>query len=262
MRIILRKVQFLIVIVFALFLVNCATSHIQPVGNQIAIDSNGNAIYQVPANGIKIGYKLIGQGQPLLLIMGLGWTMNQWPNDLIKELAQHHQLIIPDNRGIGYSSTDDKEFSYELFAGDIAALLKVLQVPKTQVLGYSMGTTITQKLLLDHPELIDKTVLLATTIDGSQLPKNLKDKMPDKEVIRRQLAASANWKTPLEKLPNIYNKTLLIVGSEDFIVGTESSEILHQNLPNSELQIFEDASHLLMYEQTDKLTKSILKFLE
>jgi len=48
---------------------------IAPAGKLIGSDAQGNSIYQVDANGISIGYKLIGAGAPLVMLMGLGGTM-------------------------------------------------------------------------------------------------------------------------------------------------------------------------------------------
>ena len=57
-------------------------------------DECGRNIYQVSANGIDIGYKIIGAGEPLLLVMGLGGTMEEWPSEIIKRLSKHYQNTI------------------------------------------------------------------------------------------------------------------------------------------------------------------------
>lgn len=134
-----------------------SAQQIQPFGKTIGSDKQGNAIYQVPANGIDIGYKLIGSGEPLVMIMGLGGTMDNWPQEIIKALSRKYQLIILDNRGMGYTKTNETTFTYQLFADDVIGLLDALKVKKTNVLGYSMGSTITQKLLLEYPQRFNKT---------------------------------------------------------------------------------------------------------
>jgi len=68
---------------------------IQPSGKTIGSDKQSNAIYQVHANGIEIGYKLIGSGEPLVMIMGLGGTMDRWPEGVIETLSKKYQLIGP-----------------------------------------------------------------------------------------------------------------------------------------------------------------------
>ncbi len=55
------------------------TRDVQPSGKNIGKDKQGNAIYQIHTNGIEIGYKLIGSGEPLIMIMGIANTMERWP---------------------------------------------------------------------------------------------------------------------------------------------------------------------------------------
>jgi pimeloyl-ACP methyl ester carboxylesterase len=68
---------------------------IQPAGKTIGSDGQTNTIYQVPANGINIGYKLVGSGEPLVLIMGLGSTMEHWPTAVIETLSKTLALAVP-----------------------------------------------------------------------------------------------------------------------------------------------------------------------
>src|SRR4030042_5178773 len=70
---------------------------ITPRGEKVAVDEQGRAVYQVKGNGIKIGYKLAGTGEPLVLIPGLGNKMEVWPPQLIEGLSRKYQLIILDN---------------------------------------------------------------------------------------------------------------------------------------------------------------------
>ena len=140
-------------------LISSAVKKIQPAGKMIGKDKQGDAIYQIQGNGIGIGYKLLGSGEPLVMIMGLGGTMEHWQPGIIAALSKSYQLIIMDNRGMGYTTTNDTTFSYQLFADDVIALLDALKVEKTNVLGYSMGSTITQKLLLEYPQRFNKAVI-------------------------------------------------------------------------------------------------------
>ena len=85
---------FSLVMVLALYVSSATAQNIQPSGKRIGLDKQGNAIYQVHANGIKIGYKLIGSGEPLVMIMGTGGTMDHWPREVIEALSKKYQLII------------------------------------------------------------------------------------------------------------------------------------------------------------------------
>ncbi len=74
---------------------------------------------------------------------------------------------------MGYTTANDVTFTYKLFADDVIGLLDALGVKKTNVLGYSMGSTITQKLLLEYPQRFNKAIIHATSTDGSNVAKAL-----------------------------------------------------------------------------------------
>jgi len=235
---------------------------LQPAGKKIGQDSQGTAIYQVQANGISIGYKLIGSGEPLVMIMGLGGTMDRWHSDIVAALAKRYQLIILDNRGMGFSTANDTVFSYQLFADDVIALLDALKVQETHVLGYSMGSTITQKLLLEYPQRFNKAVIHATSTDGSNVAKALQGQAANvPPTVIRQLEATTHWRTPLERLPAIKNQVMLIVGTADTTVGAESSKTIASAIPGAWLIQFKNATHHLMYEAPTSFTSIVMTFL-
>lgn len=235
---------------------------ITPRGEKVAVDAQGRAIYQVQANGIKMGYKLAGAGEPLVLIPGLGGTMEGWPPELLQALSRKYQVILLDNRGMGYSTANATPFTYGLFAKDVISLLDALGVQKTKVLGFSMGSAITQKLLLDYPQRFQKAVIYATTTDGSKVAALLKGKKIENPIIRRQLEATAQWQTPLDKLPLITQQVLLVVGTADEVVGLSGSKTLAARIPGAWLAQFKNGGHALMREAPAAFTRTVLDFLE
>ena len=235
---------------------------IAPAGDKICSDKDGNSIYQVSVNEIKIGYKLIGSGEPLVMIMGLGGTMDRWPSELINGLSEKYQLIIPDNRGMGYSTANEEIFTYKLFANDVIALLDALKVEKANVLGFSMGSTITQELLLEYPHRLNKAIIYATSTDGSNVADALEGRTPDNPTVLRQIDATTHWKTPMEKLPFITNQVMVIVGTSDDVVGVDSSKKIASAIPGAWLVQFKNGKHTLMLEAPFEFTKIVLTFLE
>jgi pimeloyl-ACP methyl ester carboxylesterase len=248
--------------VFSIAISNVLAQNILPAGGKVGVDKQGNAVYQIRANDIQIGYKLIGSGKPLIMIIGLGNTMENWPDDVIKALSEKYQLILLDNRGMGYTTADNAEFTYELFARDVISLLDALGVKKADVLGFSMGSTITQELLLKYPERFDKAIIYACSTDGSNVVKSLEGKTPDNPIIARQVEATAQWKTPLSELPSINNQVMLIVGTSDTIVGVEGSKMLAAAIPGAWLVQFKGATHSLMREAPVEFSRVVLMFLE
>lgn len=126
-------------------------------------------IKSVPVDDITIAYREIGSGEPLILIMGYSGTMELWNPRVVNQLAKQYRVLIFDNRGMGHSTSSDKEYSIRLFADDTAGLMDTLGIKKAHVMGWSMGTNIAQELTLDYPDKVDKLILYAGDTGGKEV---------------------------------------------------------------------------------------------
>ncbi|MDR3373403.1 MAG: alpha/beta hydrolase [Ancalomicrobiaceae bacterium] len=234
---------------------------IRPAGKIIGHDSEGHSIRQVHANDIDIGYKLVGSGAPLVMIMGLGGTVEHWPPQVIAALSKQYQLILLDNRGMGHTTSNDATFTYKLFADDVIGLLDALGVKKTHVLGYSMGSTVTQELLLTYPQRFDKAIIHATSTDGSNVAAVFKGRTIDNPTVARQIEATTHWKTPMDRIAAVSNQVMFVVGTADTVVYPESSKVLAAAIPGAWLVQFKNATHGLMYETPTGFSRIVLTFL-
>lgn len=120
---------------------------------------------KVHANSIDIYYEIAGQGHPLVVISGLGYTLWQW-HKMIPGLSKYYKMIAFDNRGVGRTDKPEGPYSADLLADDTAGLLEALEIEQAHVMGHSMGGFIAQALVLKHPEKVDKLVLAATNFGG------------------------------------------------------------------------------------------------
>jgi pimeloyl-ACP methyl ester carboxylesterase len=125
-------------------------------------------VQRVPVDDITIAYRETGSGEPIVLIMGYSSTMDLWDPELVNGLAEHNRVIVFDNRGMGNSTSSDKEYSMRLFADDTAGLMDALNITRANVLGFSMGTAIAQELVLNHPEKVNKLILYAADTGGKE----------------------------------------------------------------------------------------------
>src|SRR5215472_3576620 len=144
---------------------------------------------------IKLHYDVYGDGDPILMIMGLGASSAVWDPALVQALAHSYGVITFDNRGTGQSDKPDAPYSIEMFADDAAGVLTKLDVPRAHIFGVSMGGMITQEFGLRHAARAATLTLGCTTAGGRHSvpppPESLKvltaprDGVAPEEVIRR-----------------------------------------------------------------------------
>jgi 3-oxoadipate enol-lactonase len=113
------------------------------------------------SQGVRIAYDVHGAGEPLLMIMGLGYGRWGW-DPVVEPLAARYRVITFDNRGIGDSDKPPGPYTAEQMAGDALAVLDAAGVAHAHVLGASLGGAVAQELALRHAERLDKLVLMAT----------------------------------------------------------------------------------------------------
>src|SRR5918994_15538 len=126
---------------------------------------------KVTIGNIEIAYKQLGESgaKPIVLITGLGVTMEMWSPLLLEQLtASNYSVTIFDNLGSVESTSGTKEFSISQFANDTAGLLDALNITKADILGWSMGSFIAQELTLTNPEKVDKLILYASLCGGNE----------------------------------------------------------------------------------------------
>jgi pimeloyl-ACP methyl ester carboxylesterase len=106
-----------------------------------------------------------GDGPPLLMLMGTGSTMAEWDPALLRLLARDHRLILFDYPGVGRSGPWRGD-SFDSLADTTAGLMDAIGVPRADVLGWSMGGFVAQRLAVDHPERVESLILAGTNPGG------------------------------------------------------------------------------------------------
>lgn len=119
-----------------------------------------------------VGYRELGSGPPLVLIMGYAGTMEIWDPRFVDALARRYTVVTFDNAGIGYTQALPSPLTIDAMARQTSALIEALGLRRPYVLGWSMGGMIAQALAVLHPSLVRRLVLCAT------LPGNGKATFP------------------------------------------------------------------------------------
>jgi pimeloyl-ACP methyl ester carboxylesterase len=109
-------------------------------------------------NGIKLYYKTYGEGEPVILIGGLGSQLQSWVTQ-IPIYSKYFKIVVFDNRGSGKSDKPEAGYSTQDMAHDTASLMKELGIESAHVVGKSMGGMIAQWLAILYPEKVRKLVL-------------------------------------------------------------------------------------------------------
>lgn len=109
-----------------------------------------------------ISYRAVGHGRPLVLIMGLGGSIDTWPPGFVAPLARAHRVFAFDNEGIGRSTLRPGTLTITRMGDDTAAFIAALRLDRPDVLGWSMGGFIAQAFAVRHPGDYRRLILSAT----------------------------------------------------------------------------------------------------
>jgi pimeloyl-ACP methyl ester carboxylesterase len=111
-------------------------------------------------DGVNLHYDIEGEGPPLLLIAGLGANSSSWAT-VKPRLRDRFTCITFDNRGVGRSATPPGPYTIDQMADDTAGLIRHLGHDSVMAVGWSLGGSVLQALLIRNGDLVSKAVLLS-----------------------------------------------------------------------------------------------------
>jgi pimeloyl-ACP methyl ester carboxylesterase len=218
---------------------------------------------------VDLYYELHGQGEPVVLIGGLGSDLGMF-GGIVARLAATAQVLAFDNRGSGRSGMPDVPYSIDMLAADTAGLMETVSIPAAHLVGISMGGSVALALALAHPELVRGLVLVSAS---ARKPARLTLSWPMRIAAglqrlglfrgphpqpgyahERQRAASRSYDCTA-RLAEIRTPTLILHGRRDRTVPRPLAEELHDGIAGSKLVMF-DGGHMFF------LTRERAQFLD
>ncbi|CAD0221146.1 alpha/beta fold hydrolase [Chryseobacterium sp. JV274] len=218
-------------------------------------------------------YEIYGEGEPLILLHGNSGSIKDFYQQ-IPVLSKQYKVIAIDTRGQGKSiDSSKKDFTYKMFADDVKALIDQLKLNKVNITGWSDGGNTGLEFALKYPERLNKLI----TIGANAFPDGVDDKLTDhfenKMLVMKALKDSKKFneqrllnimltqpRIARKDLNKIGSRVLVIAGDKD-VIKPEHTELIAKEIPNAELKIYSNATHMIPFENADQLNTDILNFL-
>lgn len=248
---------------------------------------------KVNVNGIELAYERRGKGTPLVLVHGFPLDRSIWA-DVIPLLENDFDLILPDLRGFGKSTTTILPYSMRDIASDLAGLLDTLGLEKTAFAGHSMGGYVALAFAKAFPSRISGLALLASQAAGdaperkegryktaSDVEGNgvqpIADSMTDKLSTYQQVrdfvlplilkqgipAVTGALKAMAERedmtafITTFSGKLVLVHGDRDELIPVERAREIKALVSGAELFELKGAGHMPMMEEPAKTAEAL-----
>jgi pimeloyl-ACP methyl ester carboxylesterase len=253
------------------------------------------------STGVTMEYAERGHGKGKVVIFLHGYLDSYFSFSQVMDLLppQYHAYALTQR---GHGDTDKPLSGYSMtdFSEDVIAFMDHFGIHKAHVVGHSMGSVIAQRVAIDHPDRVNKLVLIGSGADMTQnevllafrdLAITLVDPIGYDLVYELQASVTFNpvpadfldmivteslkvparvWVDALDgllaadhvdELASITAPTLIIWGDKDDIFLAADQQALDTGIPNSTLLIYTDVGHGMQWEQPERVTLDLAAFL-
>ncbi|MDM1293386.1 alpha/beta hydrolase [Sphingobacterium sp. N143] len=140
---------------------SCSDENDYPAGQEAPSVNHANAKTNfIQVKGTAFAYRSWGKegGIPLVLLPGTGGSMDDWDPAVTDGLAKHYKLVIFDNKGVS-SSAGTTPNTIQDMANDAIDFIIAMNLGKVNIMGFSMGGFVAQRIVLTEPDLVNKMIL-------------------------------------------------------------------------------------------------------
>jgi len=247
----------------------------------------------VNVNGIQLAYERRGKGTPLVLLHGFPLDHHLW-DEVVPLLEDTFDIILPDLRGFGESTTMDSPYSMDDYASDIAGLLDQLGIQKAAIVGHSMGGyaalafarmypervsglgLVSSQVLADAPERKEGRYKSAADVEANGIESVVATMTPkftaDEELqsyarasMERQrpaayigaLKAMAERADSTSLLSSLNFPVVVVHGDADALIPIDRAREVKEALPQAHLVEISGAGHMPMMEAKEKTAQAL-----
>jgi len=248
---------------------------------------------KIKINDIELAYARRGTGTPLVLLHGYPLDHHLW-DDVAPLLEDTFDLILPDLRGFGESTTVDSPYTMNDYASDIAGLLDQLGIQKAAIVGHSMGGyvalafarlypervsglgLVSTQVLSDPPDRKEARYKSAADVSGNGIagvveamaPKFTSDERLQafaREAMERQqpaafigaLKAMAERMDATPLLSSFKFPVVIIHGEADALIPIDRAREVKSAIPNAHLVELKGAGHMPMMEAKEETARAL-----
>ena len=250
---------------------------------------------KINVNDIQLAYERRGKrgSAPLVLLHGYPLDHHLW-DEIVPLLEDTFDVITPDLRGFGESTTGSSSPSMEDYASDIAGLLNYLEIPKTAIVGHSMGGYVALAFVRLYPERVSRLGLVSSqvladppdrkegryksaddvaengigSVVATMTPKFTSDERlqafarasmerqaPAAYIAALKAMAERIDSTPL--LSSLKVPVVLVHGNADALIAVERAREVKAALPGAHLVEISGAGHMPMMEAKDQTAQAL-----
>lgn len=248
---------------------------------------------KVNVNGIELAYERRGKGTPLVLLHGFPLDHHLW-DEAVPLLEDTFDVIVPDLRGFGNSTTVDSPYGMDDYASDIAGLLDQLGIQKAALVGHSMGGyvalafarlypdrvrglgLVSSQVLADAPERKEGRYKSAADVEAngiSGVVESMTPKFTSDERLQAYARASMERQPPAayigalkamaeraDSTPLLSSLPLPVVvihSDSDALIPIDRAREVKAALPQAHLVEIPDAGHLPMMKSAEKTAEAL-----
>ncbi|HEY2994338.1 MAG TPA: alpha/beta fold hydrolase [Methylomirabilota bacterium] len=237
--------------------------------------------HRVRVGGQTVPYRVIGEGEPVVMIHGLGGSSRCWAWS-VPALASRYRVYLVDLPGFGVLRRLHRQFALSTASAWLAEWMHAADVGRAHLVGHSMGALIAARLAAELPGSVDRLILVSAAgvpVERSvlgclrRLPAGWRHRapgawrllLPDALLTRPTMV----WRTARELLAQdvratlreIRTPTLVLWGADDPLLPADCAEVFRREISGARRLLLFRAGHLPMLTRPQEFNQALLAFL-